>query len=345
MRTIRLGLVLGCSAALLLSGCSSSDPGPADRSRAGDDAPPVDFKNPPQVSATPSMGAARALELPLEAYEWTDDEERTRRQGEDLLAAACMRDFGFDLAPRPRYRGDKALRDANRYGVTDPDTASRFGYRIDPAARGPKPPGDDFSPAESLVLFGPQDGQDPSQEEGGQDSPQEEGGQDSSQEEGGQAEGTTADGKPVPKGGCWGKAIRDLAADGPKVDPDQEEFASQLAIYTFQEAQKDSRVKRVFADWSSCMKEQGFSYKGPMDPVEDRSFKNAENAETASDREIRVAVADVECKQRHNVVGVWYAVEVAYQERAVEQNQEQLNTLKERKESMLRAAAEAGATA
>ncbi|MGC0331559.1 hypothetical protein RKD23_004549 [Streptomyces sp. SAI-170] len=311
MRTTRLGLALGC-AALVLSGCSSSDSG-TDRSRSGD-APPVDFKTPPPVTATPTLRASTALELPLEAYAWTDSEERTRRQGEDLLAAQCMRGYGFDLAPRPAYQGDKALRDSRRYGISDPDTASRFGYRIDPADRGPKPPEENYSSAESLVLFGPQDGQ---------------------------GANRTADGKTVPKGGCWAKALRDLAADGPEVRPDEEEFADQLAIFTYQESQKDPRVKKAFSAWSACMKDKGYSYKGPMDAVEDPAFKNTA---TASRREIQVAEADVACKQRHNVIGVWYAVEVAYQERAVEQNQQQLDTLKQRKEAILRTAARAGAT-
>ncbi|MFI9152681.1 hypothetical protein [Streptomyces sp. NPDC053367] len=311
MRNPRLGLALGC-AALLLSGCSSSDPGTDARSRSGD-APPVDFATPPPVTATPTLRASTALELPLEAYAWTDAEERTRRQGEDLLAAQCMRRYGFDLAPRPAYRGDKALRDARRYGISDPDTASRFGYRIDPAARGPKPPEENYSTAESLVLFGPQDGQ---------------------------GTGRTADGKSVPEGGCWGQALRDLAADGPEVRPEDEEFADQLATFTYQASQQDPRVKKAFAAWSGCMKDKGYAYKGPMDAVEDPAFKTAR----ASRREIQVAEADVACKQRHNVIGVWYAVEVAYQERAVEQNQQQLDTLGQRKEAILRAAARAGAT-
>jgi hypothetical protein len=312
VRKTRTGLALLC-AAVALSGCSTADSGPGADGRArSEDAPPVDFSDPPDVSATPSMRGSTGLELPLEAYTWTDEEERTRRRGEDLLAAACMRDFGFDLEPRPPYRGDKALRDANRYGVTDPDTASRFGYRIDPAARGPKPPEENYSAAESLALFGPQEGQ---------------------------RAPRTAGGKAIPRGGCWGKALRDLAAEGPRVHPDKEEFASQLAVFTFQESQKDPRVKRVFARWSACMKEQGHDYKGPMDPVEDRTLQRSA---TASPREIQVARADVACKTEHNVIGVWYAVEVAYQNRAIEKNQQLLDTLRERKEAILRAAAAAG---
>jgi hypothetical protein len=307
-----LGAALVC-AALGLTGCASdsdSDDEPGSRSK---EAPPVDFKNPPKVTATPSMTGARNLQLPLEAYAWTDAEERTKRQGEDLLAAECMRGFGFDLEPRPLYRGDKALRDAHRYGVTDPDTASRYGYRPDPAARGAKPPKENYSPAESLVLFGPQDGQKAQQEQNG---------------------------KAIPKGGCWGKSLRDLASAGPKVHPDKEEFADHLSGYTYQESQKDSRVKKVFAAWSACMKESGYSYAHPMAAVEDKRFAQVPNA---TPEEIRVAEADVACKRKHNVIGTWYAVEVAYQNRAVEKNQQQLNTLKDRKEAILKAAAAAGA--
>ncbi|CAM5692188.1 Lipoprotein OS=Streptomyces fumanus OX=67302 GN=GCM10018772_33320 PE=4 SV=1 [Streptomyces fumanus] len=158
------------------------------------------------------MSGVVELELPLEAYAWTDAEIRTRQQGEDLLAAACMRSYGFDLEPRPLYRGDKALRDARRYGVSDPATASRFGYHMDPAARGPKPPEENYTPAESLVLFGPQEGRPAARKQNG---------------------------KEIPKGGCWAKSLRDLASEGPEVHPDKEEFADQLGGFTFQESQKD----------------------------------------------------------------------------------------------------------
>lgn len=309
--TVRLlGAALVC-AALGLTGCSGDSGSDDQAGSRSSEAPPVDFKNPPEVSATPSMPSSRNLQLPLEAYAWTDAEERTKRRGEDQLAAACMRGFGFDLEPRPLYRGDKALRDANRYGVTETATASRFGYHPDPAARGSVPK-ESYSPAESLVLFGPQDGQ--------------------------QAE--KQNGKAVPKGGCWGKSLRDLAAKGPEVQPDKEEFADQLAGYTWQESQKDSRVKKAFAAWSACMKKSGYSYAQPMAAVEDKRFSQASSA---SAEEIRVAEADVACKRKHNVIGTWYAVELAYQDRAIEKNQQLLNTLKDRKVAILKAAAAAGA--
>jgi hypothetical protein len=88
------------------------------------------------------------------------------------------------------------------------------------------------------------------------------------------------------------------------------------------------------------MKERGYSYSSPMVAVEDKRFTKSA---TASAEEIRVAQADVACKRENNVIGVWYAVEVAYQERAIEKNEQLLNTLKERKSSILKAAAAAGA--
>ncbi|MEV3990214.1 hypothetical protein AB0J57_15035 [Streptomyces sp. NPDC049837] len=307
--TGRLLAVALISATVGLVGCSSS--GTEDRTEGtrASEAPPVDYKNPPEVESVPQMRGSRNLELPLEAYTWTDAEERVRRQGEDRIAAECMRGFGFDLEPRPLYRGDKALRDANRYGVSDMASASRFGYNTDPYLRG-KRPEEHYTPAESLALFGPQG-------------------------DTGQKTAKAANGKAIPEGGCWGQALRELASKGPKVHPDKEEFASHLALFAYQESQKDKRVQKAFADWSACMKAKGYHYNGPMAPVEDERFAKST---TPTPAEIRVAEADVECKEKHNVIGTWYAVEVAYQKRAIESNQQMLDTLKQRKDAILRAA-------
>ncbi|MFF2775002.1 hypothetical protein ACFVU3_08845 [Streptomyces sp. NPDC058052] len=51
-----------------------------------------------------------------------------------------------------------------------------------------------------------------------------------------------------------------------------------------------------------------------------------------------MATADAACRHEHNVVGVWYAVDHAHQERAVAENAAALADVKAGLESKMRAA-------
>ncbi|MFJ5829700.1 hypothetical protein [Streptomyces sp. NPDC093089] len=82
----------------------------------------------------------------------------------------------------------------------------------------------------------------------------------------------------------------------------------------------------MFTKWSAYMKEKGYSYATPVAVLEDSAIFESP---TAGSREINMAVADVQCKKKHNVVGVWSSVEMAYQNVAIEQNAEELSEIKE----------------
>jgi hypothetical protein len=64
------------------------------------------------------------------------------------------------------------------------------------------------------------------------------------------------------------------------------------------------------------MATRGYRYAEVMDP------NNQAWPEPPGDTEIATATADVGCKIETNLVGVWSAVEAAYQRRIIEQNPE-----------------------
>ncbi|MEU7059581.1 hypothetical protein [Streptomyces sp. NPDC046197] len=88
----------------------------------------------------------------------------------------------------------------------------------------------------------------------------------------------------------------------------QETFAASMA---------DRRVTTVFARWSACMATRGFRVSDPLHPAD----KLPSLTEPVPSRaEIDQAEADVVCKQRTDLVGVWFAVESAYQRTAMGRN-------------------------
>ncbi|MEJ8645340.1 hypothetical protein WKI68_37270 [Streptomyces sp. MS1.HAVA.3] len=128
-----------------------------------------------------------------------------------------------------------------------------------------------------------------------------------------------------------GQQKADKAASGP------DELVERLVVENASRAERDPQVRAVWSQWSDCMDQAGYSYDGPWDSNNDREFATPE----PTDKERAVASADAKCKQKHNVAGVWMAVETAYQKRAIETNAEALEEARKANETRLRNAADA----
>lgn len=126
-------------------------------------------------------------------------------------------------------------------------------------------------------------------------------------------------GQRIPEGGCIAQARR--AVEGASVDPD---LPSKLNFASWTSQNSDSRVKAGFAAWSKCMSRVGFSYDTPRNANNDDRW----STETASQEEIAVAVADVNCKKETNLVGIRMAVDSSYQRLAIAAHGTKLKELK-----------------
>ncbi|MEU0194981.1 hypothetical protein ABZ250_34965, partial [Streptomyces afghaniensis] len=139
-------------------------------------------------------------------------------------------------------------------------------------------------------------------------------------------------GKPVPEEGCMGEARRALVRDGAVGEA---EPVRRIDTASVLRAMEDPRVRSAFDRWSACMEKRGHAYDDPWQAINDKAFRRP----GVSPREIATAVADVACKRETNLVGVWYAVDAAYQRRMLAAAGEQLlEALKERKRGQLAAA-------
>lgn len=302
------------AAALLATGCSS--PGTSDSAKDGASG------RAPAVSSTPTLTTAKDKALPIDAYLLTDEQSDQLAEADKTLRERCMQRFGFDYhVPEATGGYRPESRTVLRYGVTDAAEAADFGYKPAGSEKhaGTKQKPVPMSGSMSMVLNGTTD---PHVKPG------------SKQAAGGQ----TYNGQKVPRGGCVGEAKAKLLAGDANGSGGDAEIANRINSDSWTKSYEDSRVRATFTKWSACMKADGYTYADPIKANNDPEW-NRSTAATA--RERTVAAADARCKVKNNVVGVWYTVEVAYQDQMIEQHAEELDKVKKDIDARMKLAAQA----
>jgi hypothetical protein len=242
----------------------------------------------PALGPIPVITSYTQVVLPLDGYEQSNDQLQLDTYVSDRLVQRCMRRFGLDWTLRAPTPGSNKPRNDRRYGIIDAAQAAQYGYSAPESAQH-KATGPSVTNDQDAVLVGR-----------GQ---------------------RTFNGVPVPDGGCAGEAQRVLAAGVPPLDTaGRPGLVQQLNHDVGVRADSDSRVRAAFGAWSRCMKESGYDYAGPWDANDDPHWSGL----AVKPEEIATAVADVKCRNRTNLVGIWFAVEIAYQKRAIEANAQQL---------------------
>lgn len=246
----------------------------------------------PELGVLPRIESYDDVVFPLDSYHLSPEQRVALARADDILVRDCMRRYGFDfeLPVRTVY---PELEKNRVIGVVDADEAARFGYKPSWFAEHTrrvseaKSKQEKWSPEMMGVLYG--------------DGP------------------SRVNGVDVPAGGCNAEARQRLGR-GTAGGPGDENFILLLEWMSGELAQKDSRLQAAFANWSDCMREAGYDYQDPWQANGDRAFVD----EKASAHEIAVATADVACRDKHNVNGIWVAVRSAYQNRLIEANAEAL---------------------
>ncbi|MGK5734187.1 hypothetical protein [Streptomyces sp. URMC 124] len=255
------------------------------------------------------MESAAAHSLPIDAYLLTNDQADRLDAARRTLVARCMNRFAVAYRPPdPATPFRPGTRTQYRYGVTDPAAAARYGFAPPGSPRTPPPPPaapPSLSAEATVALTGTDD---PGVKPG------------SAAAKGGQR----VNGHVVPPGGCLGEARAALRSDNAEAGGDAP-VADRINSESFERSQRDPRVVGVFARWAQCMTSRGFpSYADPLKASGDAAWRTPEPS--AQERE--TAAADARCKKEHNVVGVWFAVDAAYQRREIERNGKELAAVK-----------------
>ncbi|MFJ7217772.1 hypothetical protein [Amycolatopsis sp. NPDC098790] len=129
--------------------------------------------------------------------------------------------------------------------------------------------------------------------------------------------------------GCAARAGEEQRRGDPGLDRD---LPRRLAAQSFAGSRRAPEVVDVFRKWSECMRVNGFGYDDPLAPPADRRF--AGPGEPAAG-EIATAGADLECKRRTNLVGVWFTAEAAIQNGLVGGNRAQLQRIRQANDAEL----------
>lgn len=313
----------------------------------------------PALSAILAIESGAGVRLPLDAYEVTYDERAALALAEARLTKACAARFGVDFDIPADHVLANAIGigtyDANKspyayyYLLNDIDVAREYGYL--------RPAGLPAEPAEEwtslihddqytwIVINGLEPAPRPPELDRGS-------GQSHHLEATyptGVERPVDSDGSPLPQGGCGGEAVSILAGDGAVYDY---AYAHELAEEPyFLALEEDSRVAAATEAWSACMADRGYDYDTPEDPFVDPAWYvvgsdgTIDESRPPKPEEIVTAVADVECKQVVNYLGVRVAVESAYQEQVIEEHFQDLEVNYRNAQAMLeRANAVSGGT-
>ncbi|MFJ8569527.1 MULTISPECIES: hypothetical protein [unclassified Streptomyces] len=286
----------------------------------------------PKLGPVEVNPATAALSFPVDAYTDSDAERSRMGQVQQTLVSRCMARYGFTYegAKAAAPSGGGAAEDRHRYlfGLADPVYAAAHGYDKSAGEGAPtKPPAPQLSDSAHLVMYGEQRGA------SGAPVPDA-----NTEEEAATVDsGLTAAGQKVPAGGCGREGYRKLYA--PTKDSVDLLFAFGLASEAHERSRQDSRVVDALKKWSTCMDKSGYGGIGtPYEVIEKLGLENDKGGPKA----VTAAKADVACKREVNLVGIWGAVEKAYQERLVEEHAETLALYKKQREARFKLAASLG---
>ncbi|WP_326557156.1 hypothetical protein [Micromonospora sp. NBC_01796] len=272
----------------------------------------------PELGSILEVRTASDIVTPLDAYEPTPEQQRTIIEAHQLLVQKCAQRFSFDVN-MPESVSTPDVKHARLFGIVNAEEAASHGYRVP----GMEAPPGATGPSNTKSATG---GWNPSDDEfivvRGVD-----------RYTGQSKTGKKINSVPVPDGGCAGEAMRQLGEGGSATAPDLMELPSRLSSGAHQSAEKDSRVVAAFGAWSACMKEAGYEFSNPWEP-NDKNWGRQVTSE-----EIATATADVECRQSTRLVEIWLAVEVAYQNREMENHAADLSAAKNSFETRLKNAA------
>lgn len=243
----------------------------------------VQDKGEPDVpSPIPAIDNSAELHLPIADYAPSADEDKVIGQAAIVLTDTCARRFGVHYTVRSVSQPGILDGMDRRYGVVDVEEAARWGYTR---------PSTDVDDSEQWRPSGHEyeivTGRTPT---------------------GTPTTARAADGTPVPKGGCAEQAWRRLRDD----DGELVAMIQWLLNETWTHTRSDSRARAAEKSWIECMKQAGHDFHHRWDA--------AESVATAPPEEQQaMAMLDATCAQRVNYVGIWHAVDSAYQRRAIAQ--------------------------
>ncbi|WP_103337281.1 hypothetical protein [Amycolatopsis sp. CA-126428] len=293
----RFSVLFPVLGALLVLGAACSDPPAGDPGAAASLPEPVIPANPP-----PAPAAAAEVHLPLDPYFGPPQgHQETLEKAKTILITKCMREKGF--AYQPDTGGGTAQPSAPLpgYGLNDLQAARERGYSPSGAGSVQAAAGPGRIPTLDKLV-----------------------------QEHGAAWVKALHGFLPPDTAGPGGCLSTAAVSAPEYDRLDRELPGRLAGQASERTRGDGRVVAATSAWSACMAESGYAYKSPAEPPKQKWPTPPSPAELAT------ATADVTCKARTNLAGIWLAVQTGYQQTLLERNAPALKQLQDAWQAVLK---------
>jgi hypothetical protein len=248
----------------------------------------------PGVTTIPHLSDTRDLTLPVDDYLPSTYDLQQTTKVMTTLEQRCVSRFGLQYVPAPESPVG-FTKNSRRYGVPETlGTAQKFGFHMPQNDPRSVPANSGSAPSREVlqVLIGYS----------------------------GTSPLTSYHGIHVPKGGCVGEANQKVTGTSAR-HAGRSPMAERIRSDSFQFSMLDPRVIGAQAAWQKCMAGRGYTnYKTALDAGGDKRWDTA----VATSQEITVAVTDWRCAKQANLVGIWSAVESAYQNAQIDKHAEEL---------------------
>ncbi|WP_328941885.1 hypothetical protein OG259_09665 [Streptomyces sp. NBC_00250] len=243
--------------------------------------------------AVPAQGLAQGLTLPIERYLVPYADEIAFLEGRGNAEIKCMRALGFPdwrtetLGVNPPISGSSSNME-RRYGLTIRSEAEQTGYHVPGKSEvSTAALAEQETPRAVVALKGAENAK----------------------------AVRTFEGKAVPEGGCVGESRRQ--APSPDIA-----LAEELSGQSFMASQETPEVKTAMAAWSACMKENGHQAA----TVWEAANLTDPTSPSAGAEEKKIALAEIDCKQKTDLVAIWFKAEQEIQEELISKNRAALET-------------------
>ncbi|MFK8908261.1 hypothetical protein [Streptomyces sp. YS-3] len=191
-----------------------------------------------------AAGNRRPAELPVQAYLLSYQQRDDVNRAYERLVERCMRERGAPVSPLPHVRPPLKNVLERRYGLTDLEQASQYGYGLPPSRNAAPPAAPKLTTAQRRIYDG------------------------------------ASTGGQQPRG-CVGWAVQQL---GDVSRARETPIAMELQRRTWDASAKDPRVVAAVARWSSCMSAYGYHLSSPVDtPAKALPNASAERAQAVAE--------------------------------------------------------------
>lgn len=253
----------------------------------------TDDASEPPIGTPTRVTTSAQIDLPLARYLSSAADEKAYFAAVNVAQRRCATSFGvttrIPVAEQPAL---VELASNRRYGIVNAAEVERYGYQLVPSGEAGSDKSDGWNPdRRELVVMN------------------------ATTPEGESVATDPVTGKDLPEGGCSAEGFR--VVDDGELPPPANALAEDLLAQAWERTKADSRAQKAEKAWAACMAERGYDFAHRWEAG------NSVGSQPVT-VQLQMAKLDLACAESSDYVGTWYAVDVAYQDRLIDQHEADL---------------------